>query len=396
MSGDGPGQREVAHRLFAAEFDDATFTFTESDEERAPNYVVTPTGSRVNRLFLVGVLTEAEWVNDETIRARVVDPTGAFVLYASQYQPDARGVLDAADSPTFIAVTGKANTFRPDGTDRIYTSVRPEAVAVVDAATRDRWAVSTAEHSIVRLGRLAAALTGDEEPDRGVEIARREYDLSPAYVSAMYELCIDVLRLIADEVEALPDRNPEPDMAGEPTTALTEIADAAARLGDHEPERTTEAEMDVHPPERAGDGQAAEESAEAVISDDEREEIEKSFGTDFTTGDEIESQESDANGASKAEVPKEGIEATATGPEADPVDPTDEREAAEARADELSVDALVDLMRNLGDGGVSKEVLIDAGSDTFGADEEAVEDTLQSALLEGRCYESGDDEIRPI
>jgi len=74
MSDDGPGTREVAHRVFAAEFDDASLSYSESDEERAPNYVVTPTGARVNRLFTAGVLTEVERVNDETRRGRVVDP----------------------------------------------------------------------------------------------------------------------------------------------------------------------------------------------------------------------------------------------------------------------------------------------------------------------------------
>ena len=63
-------QRETAYRVFAAEFDDTTLSYAESDEERAPNYVVTPTGARVNRLFVVGVLTEVEQVNDDVVRDR--------------------------------------------------------------------------------------------------------------------------------------------------------------------------------------------------------------------------------------------------------------------------------------------------------------------------------------
>ncbi len=82
-----PG-RELAYRLFAAEYDDASLSYAESDEERAPNYVITPTGARLNRVFVVGTLTEVTSVNDEMVRARVVDPTGAFVVYAGQYQPD--------------------------------------------------------------------------------------------------------------------------------------------------------------------------------------------------------------------------------------------------------------------------------------------------------------------
>jgi len=37
--------REVARRVFASEFNDAEFTFKESDDERAPLYALLPTGS---------------------------------------------------------------------------------------------------------------------------------------------------------------------------------------------------------------------------------------------------------------------------------------------------------------------------------------------------------------
>ncbi len=153
----GPGRREVAHRLFAAEFDDADLSYSESDEERAPNYVVTPTGARVNRLFLVGALTELEQVNDDVLRARVVDPTGPFVSYAGQYQPDELAFLEAADPPMFVAVTGKARTFQPDDSDRVFTSVRPESISEVDADTRDRWVVQAAEQTVSRIGQMASA-----------------------------------------------------------------------------------------------------------------------------------------------------------------------------------------------------------------------------------------------
>jgi len=72
----GPGTREVAYRLFAAEFNDCSLSYAESDDERAPNFVVTPTGLRVNRLFSVGVLTETEAVNDETLRGRLSTQRG--------------------------------------------------------------------------------------------------------------------------------------------------------------------------------------------------------------------------------------------------------------------------------------------------------------------------------
>ncbi|MFC6752877.1 RPA family protein, partial [Halorubrum tibetense] len=161
MSDDGPGTREVAYRLFAAEFDDASLSYSESDEERAPNYVVTPTGARVNRLFVAGVLTEVERVNDETSRGRVVDPSAAFVTYAGQYQPDEAAFLERAEPPTFVALTGKARTFEPEDSDQVFTSVRPESLNEVDANVRDRWVVSAAESTLDRLAVFAAALESE-------------------------------------------------------------------------------------------------------------------------------------------------------------------------------------------------------------------------------------------
>ena len=215
-SGDsGPGRREVAHRLFAAEFEDAEFSYSESDEERAPNYVVTPTGARVNRLFVVGVLTELEQVNDDVLRARIVDPTGAFVVYAGQYQPEALAFLEAATPPLFVAVTGKARTFEPEDGDRVFTSVRPESISEVDAETRDRWVVQAAEQTVARVGRLASArqseLSGDplqqalvdagvsESDAAGATLALDYYDTTGDYLQAARDLALNGARVVAGE-----------------------------------------------------------------------------------------------------------------------------------------------------------------------------------------------------
>ena len=222
MSDSGPGRREVAYRLFATEFDDAELSYSESDEERAPNYVVTPTGARVNRLFAVGVLTEVEDVNPEMVRGRLVDPTGAFVTYAGQYQPDALAALERAEPPAFFSISGKARTYEPDDGDRIYSSVRPETVSGVDADTRDRWVVTAAERTLDRIGVMASAidsgLTGDplraalaeaaidERLADGVALAVDHYGTTPEYLSELRRVAIEAVEVVAgerDEVRAL-------------------------------------------------------------------------------------------------------------------------------------------------------------------------------------------------
>jgi len=222
MSGSAPGRREVAYRLFAAEFDDAEFSYSESDEERAPNYVVTPTGARANRLFAVGVLTEVDDVNPEMVRGRLVDSTGAFVTYAGQYQPDALAVLERADPPAFFALSGKARTYEPDDGDRIYSSVRPETVREVDAETRDRWVVTAAERTLDRIGVTAAAIESglagdqlraalteagvDERLADGVALALEYYGTTPEYLAELRRVATEAVGVVSgdsSEVDAL-------------------------------------------------------------------------------------------------------------------------------------------------------------------------------------------------
>ena len=163
--------REVARRVFAAEFNDAHYTFKESDDERAPVYVLLPTGERANRVHVVGTLTETEDVGDDSEywRGRVVDPSGTFFVYAGQYQPDAASVLRDAEPPMYVAVTGKPRTYETDDGD-VNVSLRPESITPVDDATRDRWVVETAERTLDRLDRL------DDEANEYARMVEEEYE----------------------------------------------------------------------------------------------------------------------------------------------------------------------------------------------------------------------------
>ena len=162
--------REVAHRVFAREFNDATYTFKESDDERAPVYLLLPTGAAANRIFVVGTLTETEDVGEDSEywRGRVVDPTGTFFVYAGQYQPEAAGVLRETEPPAYVAVAGKPRTYETDdGT--VNVSVRPESITVVDVATRDRWVVETARRTVARVDAF------DDETNEYAQLAREQY-----------------------------------------------------------------------------------------------------------------------------------------------------------------------------------------------------------------------------
>ncbi|MFC3957729.1 RPA family protein [Halovivax cerinus] len=199
--------REVARRVFATEFNDATYTFKESDDERAPNYALLPTGERANRVFAVGTLTETEDVGDDSEywRGRIVDPTGTFFAYAGQYQPEAAAVLREAEPPEYVAVVGKPRTYEPDD-GSITVSLRPESISVADEATRDRWVVETAERTLDRIESFQEWADQRDDPEGAstaptneyAQLAREEYD-SP--VENYRQAVIQALESL-DELEA--------------------------------------------------------------------------------------------------------------------------------------------------------------------------------------------------
>jgi RPA family protein len=192
--------REVARRVFADEFNDGHYTFKESEDERAPLYLLLPTGEKANRVFVVGTLTETEDVGEDSEywRGRVVDPTGTFYVYAGQYQPDAAGFLRDAEPPQYVAIVGKPRTYETDDGD-VNVSLRPESITEVDTATRDRWVVETARRTLDRVEAF------DDEANEYARMAEDEYDLPldryrDAVVSALESLDEEQSAEVADGV----------------------------------------------------------------------------------------------------------------------------------------------------------------------------------------------------
>jgi RPA family protein len=194
--------REVAQRTFATEFEDATYTFREDeDDDRAPKYQLLPTGQRANRVFVVGTLTETENVGTESDywQGRVVDPTGTFFVYAGQYQPDAMAFLEQAEPPEYVAVVGKPDTYETeneDGEPQTYVSIQPEEIRAVSAAERDQWVQETAGQTLERVQAFIAsdADVDDVAPDKELALAEYNGDVGRYYegvIEALESLDLD-------------------------------------------------------------------------------------------------------------------------------------------------------------------------------------------------------------
>ena len=197
--------REVARRVFAGEFNDATYTFKESDDDRAPVYVLLPTGERANRVFIVGTLTETEDVGEDSEywQGRIVDPNGdTYFAYAGQYQPDAASMLRELEPPAYVSIVGKPRTYETDDGD-VNVSIRPESITPVDETTRNRWVVETAERTLERVeGYQEADPTQDDyATDEYVQMAHDEYE--PAIENYR--------RLVVEALESFEEETAEPE-----------------------------------------------------------------------------------------------------------------------------------------------------------------------------------------
>jgi uncharacterized protein len=148
--------RQPALRLFAAELAESKQTITEHVEGRDydSHYQLTPSGVKVKRVFMIGVLVEVDIIESsgDYLRGRIIDPTGAFTVYAGQYQPEALRALSGFTIPCFVAVVGKTNAYRPDEKTTI-VSIRPETIVEIDAKTRDYWIKETVSRTIERVER---------------------------------------------------------------------------------------------------------------------------------------------------------------------------------------------------------------------------------------------------
>ena len=155
-------KRQTAWRIFAGEFNDSTVEI-KGEGEMTPSYVITPLGAKVNRLFIIGVLTDVENISEggDLVRAHISDPTGVFTIYSGQYQQEVTDALSNIEVPAFVAVIGKARTYTPED-GGLYVSIRPEKIMEVTADVRDKWILETCKNTKDRIEAVLEAMQMNE------------------------------------------------------------------------------------------------------------------------------------------------------------------------------------------------------------------------------------------
>ncbi|RLF39955.1 MAG: hypothetical protein DRN12_06260 [Thermoplasmata archaeon] len=179
-------RRETAWRVFAGEYLDSTLEI-KGDGAKTPSYVVTPLGAKVNRLFIVGVLTDVENIVEggDFIRAHLSDPTGVFTIYSGQFQKEVTEKLSTIEVPSFVALVGKIRTYTPEDSGTLYVSIRPETVYEVSAKIRDNWILETAWRTKERIEAFLEATKMNEPNARELEKLGYSRALSQGVIAAI-------------------------------------------------------------------------------------------------------------------------------------------------------------------------------------------------------------------
>lgn len=138
-------KRQVSYRVFSDALKSATVV-PKGDEEYAVQYTKLSTGHKINRIFVVGTLTNLEDVGTDTafFRLRISDPKGTFSANIGQYSPaQAQNTIQSMKVPCFVAIVGKVKP--REYNENTYFDIAIESINEVDAATYDRWVDETAE-----------------------------------------------------------------------------------------------------------------------------------------------------------------------------------------------------------------------------------------------------------
>ena len=151
-------KRSVAERMFACEFKDSMFTEKDGSDPKSPTYVITPLGLEVNRVFIVGVMSDKEHKADKDgnwyYRSTITDGSGTWFISANNYDREGLGQMQLIDvtpeNPKVVAIIGKVSVNTTDE-GKTYRQVRVESIVESDMATRNMWVLETAKFTSERL-----------------------------------------------------------------------------------------------------------------------------------------------------------------------------------------------------------------------------------------------------
>jgi len=160
-------RRQPAIRILAQEFGESTMS-ERGPGEFDPGFVITKLGTRVNRLLVAGLLEALE--QNETSsgtmwRGQLRDASGVHYFSVGHFDSEEiqsyveeLAALHASGDPLLLMMVAKGRCYTTDE-GSVYTSMRPEEIAVIDRARYANWLVEVSEETMKRITDHDAAAT---------------------------------------------------------------------------------------------------------------------------------------------------------------------------------------------------------------------------------------------
>ncbi|MEM3396491.1 MAG: hypothetical protein QW620_02025 [Thermoplasmata archaeon] len=230
-------RREVAYRIFSFELEEATVeekggetlsaeSASFSEQSKTPNYVITPTGLRVNRVLVVGKLLYApERIGEKEMwKLEVSDSLGTFYVLTPNFRSEIVNYVKNMDPdtlPKVVFLCGKIRTYKPDET-RFYISIRPEVLCDSTMDMHHYWLIQAAKSLLRRIECLEELAKMEPESVENLMAigytrseaeaalrAKKYYGIDSERVARYRELAIDALKIVCGEDVELPETKRE-------------------------------------------------------------------------------------------------------------------------------------------------------------------------------------------
>jgi hypothetical protein len=186
-------RREPAYPLLIGDLTVAEEEAIDGDEDHLR--FITPSGARVFRALIGGVLMEKENIgtsDNPIFKLRIADPTGGITVMVGKFNPDLISPVGSIPCPSFVSLIGKVRTFTGKGGEKVIT-LNPESITLLEREGRQEVLLLAIREALARLwimtGRgtppsKGASVPMPAEPRGGEEVEIRLRDMLSASLEA--------------------------------------------------------------------------------------------------------------------------------------------------------------------------------------------------------------------
>lgn len=187
-------RRECAQPLLIGDLLGAEEESADGSEEHVR--FITPSGARIFRAMISGVLMEKENIatpENPIFKLRIADPTGGVSVMVGKFNPDLIAPVMDLPCPSFVTIVGRVRAFTGKGGERIIT-LNPEIVARLDRDGRQELLLLTVRDALSRLWTMSGR---GPSPSRGASVPM------PAQPRGGEEVDIRLREMVSSSLEAI-------------------------------------------------------------------------------------------------------------------------------------------------------------------------------------------------